>query len=90
MKETKRKKAVVRRWVGTIMSVVGAGAAAFFTYVWRSGLWNTVDEAGNSTGSGAAILLIVASILILVRGIDILIHKDEKNRKNFTINLPEI
>ena len=90
MKGKKRGKAAVRRWVGTLMSIVGAGAAVFFVYVWRSGLWTTVDEAGNATGSGGIILLIIASLLLLVRGIDILVHKEDKPRKKFTIQLPEI
>lgn len=90
MKKKKLSKAAVRRLVGIIMSVVGAGATAFFVYARIAGLGKIVDEAGNSTG-GSYTLLILASLLLLAKGIQVVLTKEKKNdRKKFRINLPDI
>ena len=90
MSKKKHSKTAVRRCIGWIMSVVGAGATAFFCYVWSSDLWQTVDEAGNATSRIGYLLLAFASFLLMVRGIDVLIHRENKERKGFNIHIPEI
>lgn len=90
MSKKKQGKAAVRRWVGILMCLVGAGATAFFVYVRAMGLGNIVDEAGNSAGGSGTSLLILASLLLLIRGVSVLVSKEKKPGKKFRINLPDI
>ena len=91
MKKKKLGKTAVRRLVGIIMSVVGAAAAAFFLYARAMGLGKIVDEAGNAAGGGNYALLILASLLLFAKGIQVVVTKEKKTgRKKFNISLPDI
>ena len=91
MSKKKLGKAAVRRLVGIIMSLVGAGATAFFVYARAMGIGKIVDEAGNAAGSSSYTLLIFASLLLLAKGIQVMVTKEKKTeRKKFRINLPDI
>ena len=91
MSKKKQGTAAVRRWIGVIMCLVGAGATAFFVYARAMGLGTTMDEAGNVTGGSGSILLILASLLLLAKGIQVVLTKDKKtDRRKFRINLPDI
>ena len=90
MKKKKMGKTAARRLVGAIMSVVGAGDTVFFLYARSMGLGKIADEAGNVTGSSGYNLLILASLLLLARGVSVLVSKEKKPGKKFRINLPDI
>ena len=91
MKNKKKGKSRLRFWVGLIMMIVGAGAGVFFAYVRSSGLWITIDEAGDAVGSGGITLLILASLLLFGQGLRIMLTRNAaKTQKKFRINLPEI
>ena len=91
MNNNKQKNLKLRRWIGTIMCVMGVCSAIFFTYVKFSKLWNTVDEAGNATGQSGALILVVASLLLLAKGIQVLLYKDNhKKKKKINFTLPDL
>ena len=82
---------MLRRWIGSIMCVIGFSSTIFFSYVKVSNLWNIVDEAGNATSQGGILILILGSLLLFAKGVQVLIHKDKsKNRKKFTFTIPDL